>query len=485
MPEKVIPARSLSVDEQALLDSVDAHREDLIELVMQLVAQDSTTEDPAIFSDVSAIFSVVKGYLEGMGANCELFQCPHAENDDAHWWPNLVGTLGPSDPGLQLCGHLDVVPAGEGWSTPPFEPVVKDGKIYGRGTADMKGGVAAILYAGKLLADSHHVLGRGLRFLFTPDEELDCAHGSGFMAREHADAIASPLTIIGEPTCQPPVESPVIIVGEKGYAWLRAKFFGAGGHGSMPKPKSNPVNKLARFIEKSTKDLKLPNVKPPLGLFDLLKAVLKRMSLGNLIKTLRAPAAGSKDPYDEDGVPIGNLFKPVISFTRLSAGTKINVIPKSADIEFDIRVLPGITPQDVLDSLASYCTKLGYRATFPPGFTNPQDGDKKVSSRPVDVEFSIISAEASVYTSPDLPLIGDLARAFEDVYHVRAVYFFAPGSTDATYLHKGGLKNITVFGPGGGNEHDANEFLSVDKLVNACKVYLLLAYRLICNPNST
>jgi acetylornithine deacetylase/succinyl-diaminopimelate desuccinylase-like protein len=100
------------------------------------------------------------------------------------------------------------------------------------------------------------------------------------------------------------------------------------------------------------------------------------------------------------------------------------------------------------------------------------------------VEFTVISAMAGVFTNPKgSAFVSSLAQAFEDVYHVRAGYFFAPGSTDAMHLYSGGLKNVVVFGPGGGNAHDKDEFLLLEQLVKTCKVYLLLAYRLLCKPS--
>ena len=72
-----------------------------------------------------------------------------------------------------------------------------------------------------------------------------------------------------------------------------------------------------------------------------------------------------------------------------------------------------------------------------------------------------------------------MGRAFGEIYRVRNVHFFAPGGTDGGYMRHHGMKNVVVFGPPGRNAHTADEFVYVDQLIKACKMYLLTAYRLL------
>ncbi|MEX2681703.1 MAG: M20 family metallopeptidase [Candidatus Sigynarchaeota archaeon] len=482
MSEKEIPARPLSETESALIARVDEYKGELVDLLKRLVAIDSRVVNLETFSDQSPIFAFIEDFMKETGAKCEYYRCPHpyAPANSGQSWPSMIAAIGESGgKTLQFCGHVDVVPfTPESWASDPLIAVEKDGKIFGRGTADMKGGIASQMMAFKILAKSGIPLKGRLQMLFFPDEEMNGEYGSQFMVREHKAAIDAP-TIISEPTGQPPIKSPAIIVGEKGHVWLKLKFLGASGHGSMPKPRSNAINKANRFIASQAK-LKLPKVKPPLSLGAMLGSLLKRFSLGSLIKIARAPPAETPDPYNEDGLGVGNFFKSTISFNQIHAGTKVNVIPSICEMELDIRVLPGITIQQVLDSIVDYCTKLGFRAVVPKKFVNAQTTAGKLKKRPIDVEISIISFTPGTFEDPGRPFTQLLSETFEDVYHVKAVYFFAPGSSDAVFFRGGGITDVVLFGPTGGNTHDANEFVDIGDLVRMCKVYLLVAYRMLC-----
>ncbi|NMC04651.1 MAG: M20 family metallopeptidase [Candidatus Lokiarchaeota archaeon] len=483
MSEKRIPPRSLSAEESTLLARVDEQKAQLVELLGQLVAIDSRVINLETFSDQEPIFSFVEAFMKQAGATCERFRCthPHVPDGSNKAWPSLIAAIGERGTGkaLQLCGHLDVVPfSPESWTSDPLQATTRDGKIFGRGTADMKGGVASQMMAFKILSSAGIPLKGRLQMLFFPDEEMNGDYGSQFMAREHKAAIDAP-TIIGEPTGQPPIKSPAIIVGEKGHAWLKLKFHGASGHGSMPKPRSNAINKASKFMANRGK-MELPKVKPPLSLRNMLGSLLSRYSLGSLLSLARAPATEAPDPYNEDGLGIGNFFNTTISFNQIHAGTKVNVIPPTCEMEIDVRVLPGVTVKDVINSIVHYCTRLGFRIKIPGEFVNLQEAAGKLKNRPMDVELSIISFTPGTFDDPGRPFTTLLSGAFEDVYHVKAVHFFAPGSSDAVFLRGAGISDVVLFGPTGGNTHDANEFVDVEDLVNTCKVYLLTAYRMLC-----
>ncbi|MHA1794056.1 MAG: M20 family metallopeptidase [Promethearchaeota archaeon] len=481
MSEKRIKARKLSLDEEKLVNLVDEHADELIDLVKTLISIDSRTYNPDRFSNLKAIFDYVENFMKKSGANIQYYNCPHSRGENK--WPNLIASFQGSAPGkkLQFNGHLDVVPfEKEQWrdGLHPLEPVVKDGRIYGRGAVDMKGGIASQMLAAKILSEFGPEIKGTLQLWFVPDEEINGYYGSQFMSKMHKDIVDADGTIIAEPTGQPPIKSPAIIVGEKGHKWLRLRFHGSAGHGSMPKPRSNPIQKAVKFISNSRK-IKFRKVHAPLSFIYMIKSLFSRFSLKNLIKAMKY-SESEPDPYDEDGINIGAFFGTTISFTKINAGTKVNVIPSSCDMEVDIRVLPGITTQDIFDNLVEYCTKLGFRAKIPEGYDNIQDKNRKIQQRPIDVEFSIISCTNGTFVDPDNDFTRMLAEAFEDIYHVKAIYFFAPGSTDAVHMREQGIKNVVVFGPTGANAHDANEHVEIEHLLKTCKVYLLAAYRMLC-----
>jgi acetylornithine deacetylase ArgE len=155
---------------------------------------------------------------------------------------NLVARFGPDEPGLLLGGHIDVVPAGDeaAWTRPPFEGAVKGGRLYGRGAADMKTGLAAILKA--VEAASRGRMRRGLLFVATAGEEVGFDGLKALYARRLIPEGAARLGVMGEPTSLRPIR------GHKGLADFRITVRGRSGHASRPELGVNAIEKCATVI---------------------------------------------------------------------------------------------------------------------------------------------------------------------------------------------------------------------------------------------
>ena len=150
--------------------------------------------------------------------------------------------------GEHLCfaGHVDVVPAGEGWESEPFTPLIKDGKVYARGTQDMKSGVAAFLHSLKETKEFNGTLS----LLLTSDEEGDAVDGTIAVLEYLKDKDFLPdYTIVAEPTCEK-IFGDAIKVGRRGSinGVLRVK--GKQGHAAYPAKAINPVNLTAPILPK-------------------------------------------------------------------------------------------------------------------------------------------------------------------------------------------------------------------------------------------
>ena len=139
---------------------------------------------------------------------------------------NLIARYGPQDDPICLSGHVDVVPLGlKDWSQSPFEPKVVDGKLYGRGTTDMKGGVAAMLIAASRLIANGEALKRGILVVITGGEETGC---DGVQALMDRSDLKAGMLLIPEPSSNIP------LVGHKGAFWIRLMASGKTAHGSSP-----------------------------------------------------------------------------------------------------------------------------------------------------------------------------------------------------------------------------------------------------------
>ena len=146
---------------------------------------------------------------------------------------------------LLFTGHLDVVPAGSDWETDPFDPVTEKGKIYARGSSDMKSGLASLLMAYIDLCHDAEFKGN-LIFLGTCDEEVGCSGVKNFL--EHLQLPVAG-AIIGEPT------SNRLATGEKGALWLKLTFKGKSAHGSQPELGKNAIIDLFKTYNKIFEEL--------------------------------------------------------------------------------------------------------------------------------------------------------------------------------------------------------------------------------------
>jgi len=206
---------------------------------------------------------------------------------------NLVARFGPRERGLLLGGHIDVVPAGDesAWSAPPFEGVVKGGRLYGRGSADMKTGLAAILKA--VEATSKRNMRRGLIFVATSGEEVGFEGLKALYARKLIPEGAARLGVMGEPTRLRPVRA------HKGLADFRITVRGRSGHASRPELGVNAVEKCATVIE-----------------------------------AISAWSRGLSKAPDRD------LGSTIATSTVVRGGTKSNVIPDWCELIVDSRWVP-------------------------------------------------------------------------------------------------------------------------------------------------
>ncbi|MCE7741308.1 MAG: M20 family metallopeptidase [Candidatus Heimdallarchaeota archaeon] len=477
---KIIPAFPITKEERELLSIVDDKESEIVDLLQKLVQTDSMNLSADIFVDKSEIFDFTKGYMDKAGFKTDYFKAPFPSGKKDEFYYNLIASFEGESKGktLQFNGHLDIVPYNpDNWDedTPPLGGVIKDGKLYGRGSIDMKAGVACQMMAMKLLKESGAKINGKLQMWFVPDEETHGAYGSKFMPQNHFDVINADATIISEPRISKPMQSPSIGISEKGPHWFKFTFHGAAGHGSWPKWKSNAINKAVRFIDNSKKKLKIPKIKPPVTKKQSLTMLKDRLGLEGL-KEFRK-FVPEKLPLDKDKKNTSNLYQTTFSFNQIKAGIKTNVIPDTCELEVDFRTMPGLESQDLIDAIVKYCTKLGYKIELPERFTNLQHSKSKFKDEPIDITMSIITIGEGSATNPDSEFGKVLRSSFEAIYEVSPIYSFATGFSDGGNMREAGMKDIFIIGPGGRGAHNANEYADISTLNDITKLYLLVAYR--------
>lgn len=265
---------------------------------------------PTITSDSNLELVVhIAAMLNDCGARVELF------HDESGRKANLFATLGPEAPGgIVLSGHTDVVPvADQDWSSDPFMMREADGRLYGRGTCDMKGFIAACVAMAPRFAEAD--LKRPLHFAFTYDEEIGCIGGQALAAELRARDIRPDIAIIGEPT------NMQIIEGHKGCCEYTATFHGLEGHGSDPDRGVNAAEYAVRYVTR---------------LLHLREALEKR-------------------------APVDSPFEPpftTINLGKIAGGVAHNVIAGKAEVEWEMRPVQPSDVDFVKDEIARYCDEV-------------------------------------------------------------------------------------------------------------------------------
>ncbi|MGH7682517.1 MAG: M20/M25/M40 family metallo-hydrolase, partial [Candidatus Eiseniibacteriota bacterium] len=212
-------------------------RPDPIELLASLVRIPSVNPFLARgeASGEGAIAEFIRDWLEGHGVAAAL-------EEAAPGRPNVVGTVGGgTGPTLVLCAHIDTV-AAAGMTIPPFEPSQRDGKLYGRGSFDMKGGLASILTAGVRLHERWRAAPGGppgtLLIACVADEEYTSLGADHFVAHHKADACVLTEASEGD-----------LIVAHKGFVWLSLRTEGRAAHGSRWDLGQSAIGSMARIVD--------------------------------------------------------------------------------------------------------------------------------------------------------------------------------------------------------------------------------------------
>jgi len=345
---------------------------------------------------------------------------------------------------------MDVVPPGDlsKWKYDPLSATLVNGRVYGRGAVDMKGGLAAMIMSIILYMRSEILLketsGRVV-MAATADEEMNSDYGLKYLVKVKSEALRADYAIIGEPTGISGVGK-TIVIGEKGDYEVHVKIHGKKAHSSIPSLGVNAVELACNFVHNLRK-LKLPKVKPPISKYELIRRFAA--------KGLRLQ---SNVPKGEFIYYLRALTETVYSATMISGGFKANVIPDECEVVIDFRVLPGHKLEDVISAVEKLLKDLGI--------------EKFDINVPVVFEPSVLEGGSDL-----IGAVKEGARAF---YGDDPVVTIAPGATDARILRNTlGIKTV-LFGPGNGElAHSDNEYIEVEDILRSTKVYMYVMHKLL------
>ncbi|MBC7132354.1 MAG: acetylornithine deacetylase [Roseovarius sp.] len=382
------------------------HLADTVSLLRDLIAFPTVSE----VSNLDMI-AYLAHRLEGCGARVDIF------HDEIGHKANLFATIGPeADGGIVLSGHSDVVPVAEqDWATNPFELAEEDGRLFGRGTCDMKGFIAAACAMAPVFAEK--VRERPIHFAFTYDEEVGCFGAQALVESLRARGIRPGVAIIGEPTMMRVIE------GHKGCYEYTTRFHGQAGHGSAPERGVNAVEYAVRYVNR----------------------------LLELAEALRARA------------PEGSRFVPpwtTINTGALKGGVAHNVIASNASIEWEMRPVQASDAAFVKEDLKRYVEEMllpRMRAVCP---------DAEIATEVIGEVDGLEPTTVNEARDIMLELTG--ANGADLV----------PFGTEAGLFQKYGMSAV-VCGPGSIEQaHKPDEFVALDQLQNCLDMLGRLSERL-------
>jgi acetylornithine deacetylase/succinyl-diaminopimelate desuccinylase-like protein len=315
-----------------------------VDLLRALVRFD-TTNPPG---DERACVEWVADVLDAYGVDTETY----ARDPDR---PNLVARVEGGDAApLLLYGHVDVVPAQpDDWTHPPFEAVVDDGFVWGRGTLDMKGGVAMMLATVLRVVHEDVDLAGDLVLAVLADEEDGGDDGARFLVDEHPELFEGVEYALGEFggfTMDVAGERFFPIqVAEKQICWLELTFSGQGGHGSLPND-GDAMARMAAAVD-ALDGSRLPvHVTPPAR--ELFEAVAAELSPPRswVVRALLWPPVSEHllSLLGQDGETFDALLHNTVNTTVVRGGDKENVVPAEVSLTLDVRVLPGYDADDAV-----------------------------------------------------------------------------------------------------------------------------------------
>jgi acetylornithine deacetylase len=371
-----------------------------IEMLDRLVAFDSTSRNSNL-----ELIEFIRTYLLKLGARIQLIY-----SEDRHK-ANLLATIGPNATGgIMLSAHSDVVPVdGQDWRSDPFHLEERNGNLYGRGAADMKGFLATVLAAVPAFAKAS--LSEPLHIAVSYDEEAGLLGVQSLIKAMREIPVKPRMCIVGEPT------EMKVAIGHKGRRAYIAHFRGKAAHSSLCPMAVNAVEHAADLVTR-------------------LRA------LGELYE--------AEGPFDNDyDVPHTTVHTGMIH-----GGVQVNIVPAFCDVEFEYRHLPEVNPDEIETKLQCWL----HDEIEPP---------MKALDSQCGVELELTSAYPGLSTGPQ----EEVVRLCQQLADGGAPIKIAFGTEAGSFQQGLGTPSV-VCGPGSIRQaHQPDEFISLEMLA-ACEQFI-------------
>lgn len=373
-----------------------------INRLSRLIAFDTTSRHSNL-----ALIHDCADYLESLGLKPWLSH--NADQSKANLFATIAAANGSTEGGLILSGHTDVVPTdGQAWQSDPYRADIREGRLYGRGSADMKGFIAAVLAAAPAMVQAE--LKRPLHIALSYDEEIGCLGAPVMIAELQKRGLTPEHCIVGEPT------SMRMVVAHKGIHTFRCAVHGKAAHSSLTPQGVNAIEYAAKLI----------------------------VFINELAGRLKARHDTDPD-YD---VPFSTL-----SVNTIAGGIAGNIVPQLCEFEFDYRNLPHMSPADITAPIEAHIREV----------LQPQmqavDAACRIDMRHGENVPAMPEAEAALLHDLITQLVQDSSR-------LKVAY-----ATEGGQFQQAGIATV-ICGPGNIEQaHKADEFVELSQLAR-CDAFL-------------
>ena len=408
---------------ERLFRRIDARRDDLVRLTQDLIRY-PTINPPGDAYEACARFLGAR--LDARGAKVDYVR-GEGEPDDTDLHPrlNVIGRFESGLPGpcIHFNGHIDVVEAGLGWTLPPFDGVVKDGRVYGRGACDMKGGIAAAIIAMEALLDEGLLTRGAIEFSGTVDEESGGFGGVGHLARNGwFDKGRVDHVIIPEP-----LNPDRVCLGHRGVWWAEVEITGQIGHGAMPFLGVSAIRGMGDFLTLLEKEL-VPALATRLTRMPCVPEGARQATLN-----LNSIHGGQPEPFD---------------------GLPAPVVADRCRLVLDRRYLI----EEPLDGVKGEIVALLDRV--------------KAARAGLDYSVREIMTFAPTMTEPDAPVVAALDHWIENLFGRPATHVASPGTYDQKHITRfGAVRDCVAYGPGILDlAHQPDEWVGIEDMILSTKV---------------
>ena len=373
-----------------------------INRLSRLIAFDTTSRHSNL-----ALIHDCADYLESLGLKPWLSH--NADQSKANLFATIAAADGNTEGGLILSGHTDVVPTdGQTWQSDPYRADIREGRLYGRGSADMKGFIAAVLAAAPAMVQAE--LKRPLHIALSYDEEIGCLGAPVMIAELQKRGLTPEHCIVGEPT------SMRMVVAHKGIHTFRCAVHGKAAHSSLTPQGVNAIEYAAKLI----------------------------VFINELAGRLKARHDTDPD-YD---VPFSTL-----SVNTIAGGIAGNIVPQLCEFEFDYRNLPHMSPADITAPIEAHIREV----------LQPQMQAVEAACR-IDMRHG---ENVPAMPEAEAALLHDLiTQLVQDSSRLKVAY-----ATEGGQFQQAGIATV-ICGPGNIEQaHKADEFVELSQLAR-CDAFL-------------